>query len=145
MYKCDRCEFGGRPTYEWPCTVCYFGNMFLPKEETNDEVPNEGGTVMESGFFFDPKTGRIKEKNPKVTVSKAGVMEIAGVYNKEIYVNSENMIKMLEGAIDQMKQPPVKTAEGYFAARVTISVEFLGEMEENMLEDAENEENSHPV
>ena len=93
---------------------------------------------METGIIFDRNTGHVKDKNPAVTVSRAGVVEISGLYTKEIYVNSVSMIKLIDEAICNMKQPPDKDVNGQFAGKVTITVEFLGDMEEkDGLEDAE--------
>ena len=82
----------------------------------------------------------------EISVSKSGVVEISGLYTKEICVNSVSMVALIEYAIREMKQKPDVDENGHFAGKVTITVEFLGDMEEkNVLEDAENEENSHPV
>lgn len=31
MADCRNCEFGGRPSYEWPCNICTVGSAFKPK------------------------------------------------------------------------------------------------------------------
>lgn len=101
---------------------------------------------MENTITYDGNKMTIEKQNPAVTVSKAGVVEINNGYIKEIFVNTVSMIKLIDEAICMMKQPPVTDVDGRFAGRVTITVEFLGDMKEkNVLEDAENEENSHPV
>lgn len=91
---------------------------------------------MENTITYDGNKMTIEKQNPAVTVSRAGVVEISSGYIKEIYVNSVSMIKLIDEAICMMKQPPDMDAEGHFAGRVTITVEFLGDMKEkNMLED----------
>ena len=37
MADCHNCEFGGRPSYEWPCSICTNESAFKqkPKPTTN--------------------------------------------------------------------------------------------------------------
>lgn len=37
MVDCRNCEFGGRPSYEWPCNICTDSSAFKqkPKPTTN--------------------------------------------------------------------------------------------------------------
>ena len=37
MADCRNCEFGGRPSYEWPCNICTDSSAFKqkPKPTTN--------------------------------------------------------------------------------------------------------------
>lgn len=97
--------------------------------------------------FAEPKS---------VTVSKAGVVKINPPYKLDILVNSHSMLEMLEKAMDKTEIMPEMDSSQKFAGKVTITVEFLGDMKENMalsyeerlalkLEENENEENSHPV
>lgn len=106
---------------------------------------------METGIIFDRNTGHVKAKNPTVTVSKSGVVLIRSFYDKEIMVNSESMITLIDNAIDELKNKPELHVTGLFAGRVTITVEFLGDMDEKMmtlaerLEVAGNEEDTDTV
>lgn len=91
---------------------------------------------METGIIFDRNTGHVKDKNPAVTVSRAGVVNISTIYNRDIAVNSESMVDMLDEAICKSAIKPQCDMNGLFAGKVTITVEFLGDMEEkNVLED----------
>ena len=72
----------------------------------------------------------------EISVSKSGVVLIRTPYDKEIMVNSESMISLIDNAIDKLKNKPELHVTGLFAGKVTITVEFLGDMEEkNVLED----------
>lgn len=89
-----------------------------------------------------------ENQNPAVTVSKAGVVNINTIYNRDISVNSCSMIDKLEKAIDEMEIRHESDINSLFAGRVTITVEFLGNMIERKnktVEEMRNEENSHPV
>lgn len=73
-----------------------------------------------------------------MSVSKAGVVNLSTIYNRDIAVNSESMIDMLDDAIRQLTSKPLCDINGHFAGKVTITVEFLGDMaEKEGLEDAE--------
>lgn len=61
-------------------------------------------------------------------VSRAGVCEICGDSEELIRVNDHYLVSELEKAIEQLK--PDCDHRGAFAARVTITVELLGDMEE---------------
>lgn len=72
----------------------------------------------------------------EISVSKSGVVLIRSPYDKDIIVNSESMITLIDNAIDKLKNKPELHVTGLFAGKVTITVEFLGDMEEkNVLED----------
>lgn len=92
---------------------------------------------MENTITYDGNKMTIEKQNPSVTVSKTGVVNImGGCYYDSITVNSENMIETLQDAVSKMVIKPVVDNDRKFAGRVTITVEFLGDMkEENMLED----------
>lgn len=85
-----------------------------------------GNTI--SNIVFDPKEGKIKEKNPTVTVSKSGVVNISAIFYRDISVNSESMLDMLDENIRLLTRKPLCDMNGLFAGRVTITVEFLGDM-----------------
>lgn len=65
---------------------------------------------------------------PVAEVSRAGVCEVCGDGAELIKVNDHNLVSELEKAIEQLN--PDCDHRGAFAARVTISVELLGDMEE---------------
>ena len=61
-------------------------------------------------------------------VSRAGVCELCGDGAELIKVNDHNMVSEMEKAVELLN--PDCDHRGAFAARVTISVELLGDMEE---------------
>jgi hypothetical protein len=60
-------------------------------------------------------------------VTRAGVCELCGDGAELIKVNDHNLVSELEKAIEQLN--PDCDHRGAFAARVTISVELLGDLE----------------
>lgn len=69
-------------------------------------------------------------------VTRAGVCEICGDGAELIRVNDHNLVSELEKAVEQLN--PDCDHRGAFAARVTISVELLGDLE------GEDEKDSEP-
>lgn len=63
----------------------------------------------------------------QIRIEKAGVVK---VNYDGFYVNDEEMVQLLESELDKMSTKPKKDYNSKFAAKVTITVEFLGDMEE---------------
>ena len=63
----------------------------------------------------------------QIKIERSGVVQVD--YNG-FYVNDEEMIELLESEIDKMSTKPKRDYNSKFAAKVTITVEFLGDMEE---------------
>lgn len=68
-------------------------------------------------------------------VTRAGVCEICGDGAELIRVNEHNLVSELEKAVELLN--PDCDHRGAFAARVTISVELLGDLEEEDEKDSE--------
>ena len=67
-------------------------------------------------------------ENNSVSVTRAGVVEINCGYETRFAVNSEDLISLIETAIYGAKPSPSVDYDSKFAGRVTITVEFLGDM-----------------
>lgn len=63
-----------------------------------------------------------------VSVTRAGVARIASWDDLNLRVNSEDMVELIEKEVQ--KERPKTDGAGYFAARITITVELLGDLEE---------------
>lgn len=63
-----------------------------------------------------------------ITVTRCGVAKICSWRETEIAVNDQDMVELLEKEIEKKK--PVKDYDNGFAARVTMIVELLGDLEE---------------
>lgn len=63
----------------------------------------------------------------QIKIEKAGV---AKVNYDGFYVNDDDMVQLVESEIDKMNPKPKMDYDAKFAAKVTITVEFLGDMEE---------------
>lgn len=63
----------------------------------------------------------------QIKIEKAGVVQID--YDG-FWVNDEEIIHLLEDEIEKMNPRPKCDCYAKFAAKVTIAVEFLGDMEE---------------
>lgn len=63
----------------------------------------------------------------QVKIERSGVVQVD--YDG-FYVNDEEMVQLLENELDKMSTKPKKDYNSKFAAKVTITVEFLGDMEE---------------
>lgn len=63
----------------------------------------------------------------QVKIERSGVVQVD--YDG-FYVNDEEMVQLLESELDKMSTKPKKDYNSKFAAKVTITVEFLGDMEE---------------
>ena len=61
-----------------------------------------------------------------ITITKAGVVQMPG-YDKSFLVNSDDIINEIESMVCELK--PKRDYNGNFAARVTISIELLGDTE----------------
>lgn len=70
--------------------------------------------------------------NRIITLSRCGVTRICGWDDVQIKVNDQDMAELLEKEIKKAK--PVMCYEEEFAARVTITVELLGDLEESKKE-----------
>ena len=69
----------------------------------------------------------ITVRNEKtILVQKTGVVEF-DVFGNSVQVNGENLISTLQEIVDRMK--PKTNHNGAFAARITLNLEFLGDME----------------
>ena len=66
---------------------------------------------------------------PTVSVVRTGVVNLG--YGNQIEVNSKDMVREVRNAVDATN--PSTDYNGNFAARVEISITFLGEMEEDDL------------
>ena len=64
-----------------------------------------------------------------ITISRRGVAKVCGWDDVQIKVNDQDMAELLEKEINLKK--PVKCNAEEFAARVTITVELLGDLEES--------------
>lgn len=60
-------------------------------------------------------------------IEKAGVAKIS--YDG-FYVNDEDIVQIIENEINKMEYKPKMDYNSKFAAKVTIVIEFLGDMEE---------------
>lgn len=67
------------------------------------------------------------EREKTVTITRSGVAKICSWRETEIKVNDQNIVELLEEEIEKKK--PVKDYDEGFAARVTIVVELLGDLE----------------
>lgn len=67
-------------------------------------------------------------ENNLVSVTRAGVIDINCGYETRFAVNSEDLISLIENAVNDAKPSPVVDYDSKFAGRVTITVEFLGDM-----------------
>lgn len=67
------------------------------------------------------------EDNMQIKIEKAGVTK---VNYDGFYVNNDDMVQLVESEIDKMNPKPKMDYDAKFAAKVTITVEFLGDMEE---------------
>ena len=63
----------------------------------------------------------------QIKIEKSGV---AKVNYDGFYVNSDDMVQLVESEIDKMNPKPKMDYDSKFAFKVTITVEFLGDMEE---------------
>ena len=63
----------------------------------------------------------------QIKIERSGVVRVD--YDG-FYVNDEEMTQLLESQIDKMNPKPKMDYDSKFAAKVTITVEFLGDMEE---------------
>ena len=66
--------------------------------------------------------------NQSITITRTGVTEIKSWADTQIKVNSEDVVYLLEKEIE--KAAPKRDYNEAFAARVTITVELLGDLEE---------------
>ena len=64
----------------------------------------------------------------QIKIERSGVAQVD--YNG-FYVNDEEMVQLLESELDKMNPKPKMDYDSKFAAKVTITVEFLGDMEEH--------------
>lgn len=64
----------------------------------------------------------------QIKIERSGVVRVD--YDG-FYVNDEEMTQLLESQIDKMNPKPKMDYDSKFAAKVTITVEFLGDMEEH--------------
>lgn len=67
-----------------------------------------------------------------ITISRCGVARVCSWDDAQIKVNDQDMAELLEKEINLKK--PVKCHAEEFAARVTITVELLGDLEESKKE-----------
>lgn len=67
-------------------------------------------------------------ENNSVSVTRTGVVEVDCGYNTKFAVNSEDLLNLVETAVMNAKPSPVVDQDSKFAGRVTITVEFLGDM-----------------
>lgn len=63
----------------------------------------------------------------QIKIERSGVVRVD--YDS-FYVNDEEMTQLLESQIDKMNPKPKMDYDSKFAAKVTIAVEFLGDVEE---------------
>ena len=64
-----------------------------------------------------------------LSVTRAGLARIESWDDKNLCVNSEDMVELIEKEVE--KERPKRDYAGEFAARITIAVELLGDMEVN--------------
>lgn len=67
-------------------------------------------------------------ENNSVSITRAGVVEINCGYETRFTVNSENLISLIEEAVNGANPAPSVDYDSKFAGKVTIAVEFLGDM-----------------
>lgn len=63
----------------------------------------------------------------QIKIEKTGITK---VNYDGFYVNDDDMVQLVESEIDKMNPKPKTDYDSKFAAKVTITVEFLGDMEE---------------
>lgn len=64
----------------------------------------------------------------EITVTRCGVAKIEA-YNGELRVNDMDMIQLAQDALDALEMQPVRDYNGNFAARITVTVELMGDEE----------------
>lgn len=64
----------------------------------------------------------------EITVTRCGVAKVAA-YNGELRVNDMDMIQLAQDALDALEMQPVRDYNGNFAARITVTVELIGDEE----------------
>lgn len=67
-------------------------------------------------------------ENNSVSVTRTGIVDINCGYETRLTVNSEDLISLIEKAVNNATLSPVVDYDLKFAGRVTITVEFLGDM-----------------
>ena len=68
--------------------------------------------------------------NRSITIARCGVARVCSWDDVQIKVNDQDMAELLEKAIKQER--PVMCYAEEFAARITITVELMGDLEEEM-------------
>lgn len=68
-------------------------------------------------------------KDRTITITRCGVAKVCSWADTQIKVNEQDMSELLEAEIKKLK--PVKCYAEEFAARITITVELLGDLEED--------------
>lgn len=63
----------------------------------------------------------------QIKIERSGVVQVD---YEGIWVNEEEIVHLLEAEIEKMNPRPKCDCNAKFAAKVTITVEFLGDMEE---------------
>ena len=67
-------------------------------------------------------------ENNSISVTRAGVVDISSRFEKSFAVNAEDLIDLIEKAVYDAKPSPCTDQYSNFAGRVTITIEFLGDM-----------------
>lgn len=95
----------------------------------NKELTHELEKAMLEKADLEKKLhAKTAKGGPVAEVSRVGVCELCGDGAELIKVNDHNLVSELEKAIEKLN--PDCDHRGAFAARLTISVELLGDMEE---------------
>lgn len=82
--------------------------------------------------------------NISLTVSRCGIVELASYRNTPLKVNDQDMVSLFEEAMKIARVDPETDYNDRFAGRVTLTVEFIGDMKPDIPEAAmKNEEVSH--
>lgn len=69
-------------------------------------------------------------EHPCVSITRIGIADINGYHDAPLKVNDRDLIAEIEKEMKQAAVNPVRDYEGRFAARVTLIVECLGDMEQ---------------
>lgn len=72
-------------------------------------------------------------KDRTITITRCGVARVCSWDDTQIKVNEQDMSELLEAEIKKLK--PVKCYAEEIAARITITVELLGDLEEDEKEE----------
>lgn len=62
-----------------------------------------------------------------IEFTRAGVVQLPGCYDQSFSVNGESIVEYICSEVE--KRRPAKDQYGHFAGKVTVRIEFLGDME----------------